>query len=226
MPSLRLLRNASVAAAVVAATGCATMFDRSPRRILVASTPSGAEVFVDGDRVGTTPTSVRSDAGSIGLESGPLAQRVRLSREASPWLWADIPASLLTGFLGFGLGHRLCDECDLRPKMIPGVFTSLLPIIVDLVTGRAYRYPSRVHVTLAPPIDNFLGLGRFGQSRSQQPRRPVQPDGDVLLGDAQALGNLSVRPFFEVSPPRHLAERGRQRRPSGRGPYSLREAQQ
>ena len=58
-----------------------------------------------------------------------MAVGVRLSPEASPWLWADIPAALLTGFLGFGLGHRLCDECDLRPKIVPGVFTSLVPVM-------------------------------------------------------------------------------------------------
>ena len=171
------MRIITIAFICIALQGCATMFDRSPRRVLVASTPPGAEVFVDGDRVGTTPTSVLSDAGSIRLESGVLAQRVQPSPEASPWLWADIPAGLLTGFLGFGLGHRLCDECDLRPKIVPGVFTSLVPIIVDLVSGRAFRYPSRVHVTLAPAIDRvgFSGSGRFGQSRSQQPVRAVQP---------------------------------------------------
>jgi len=172
---MRFLKKATAVAAVVALSGCATMLDRSSRRVLVASTPPGAEVFVEGDRVGTTPTSVRSDAGSIRLESGVLAQRVRLSRGASPWLWADIPAGFLTGLLGFGLGHRLCDECDLRRKMTPGVFTALLPIIVDLVTGRAFRYPSRVHVTLAPAIDPFSGPGRgtagAGQSGSWSPLR-------------------------------------------------------
>ena len=144
-----IMRITIIAVVCIALQGCATMFDRRPGRVLVASTPPGAAVFVDGDPVGTTPTSVRSDAGPIRLESSGSAQRVRLSPEASPWLWAHIPVGLLTGFLGFGLGHCRCDECDLGPKMTPGAFTSLLPTIVDLVRGWAFRYPSRVRVTLS-----------------------------------------------------------------------------
>ena len=147
------MRTITIAVACMTLQGCATMLDRSPRRVLVASTPPGAEVFVDGDRVGTTPTSVRPDAGAIRLESGGLTQHVRLSREASPWLWANIPAGFPTALLGFAVGHRLCDECDPGPKLVPAVFASLVPIIVDLMSGRAFRYPWRVHVAFEPPAN-------------------------------------------------------------------------
>ena len=56
--------------------------------------------------------------------------------------------------------------------------------------------------------------------------RGLALDGGIIDYTNGAAFPAHSRPFFEVPPPRHLAERGRQRRPSGRGPYPLREAQQ
>ena len=47
-------------AAVIAASGCATLFNGFSQRIEVTSEPPGAEVFVGGELAGTTPTEVVS----------------------------------------------------------------------------------------------------------------------------------------------------------------------
>ena len=87
------MRSITIAIIVMVSLGCATMFNRSAQqRVLVTSTPPGAEVFVDGDPVGTTPTSVvvrESDAPEVRLESDGQSRQVRISRRMSPWLWAD-----------------------------------------------------------------------------------------------------------------------------------------
>lgn len=151
------MRIITIAIIVIVSQGCATMFNRTAqRRVLVTSTPPGAEVFIDGDPVGTTPTSVvvRDSAAEIRLESDGQSRQVRLSRRMSPWVWADLPAGALTGLLG-AVAFR-CDECDLN--YVAGVFTSMAPLIVDLVTGRAMSLPSTISITLAPASSRRLDV--------------------------------------------------------------------
>ena len=209
------MKTIAIAIVCMALQGCATMFDRSPRRVLVASTPPGADVYVGGARVGRTPTAIDPTSEDVTVEMSGRTELVRLSPEASPWLWADIPAAIGTGFLGFGLGHRLCDECDLRPKMVPAVFTSLVPIIVDLVSGRAFRYPSRIHVSLAPtgsrslnaPVDPVrFPSSELGQPRAQQSLRPMQPHPGVARGGVEPRRGRGGRAVLDVAHPRHFAE--------------------
>ena len=153
----KVMRIITIAIIVIVSQGCATMFNRTAqRRVLVTSTPPGAEVFIDGDPVGTTPTSVvvRDSAAEIRLESDGQSRQVRLSRRMSPWVWADLPAGALTGLLG-AVAFR-CDECDLN--YVAGVFTSMAPLIVDLVTGRAMSLPSTISITLAPASSRRLDV--------------------------------------------------------------------
>ena len=150
------MKTLAIVAVVIVSSGCATMLGRSPDRVLVASTPTGANVYTGGALVGTTPTVIDPPDTEILIEMSGLEYRVRLRQEASPWLWADIPAGFLTGLVGFGFARMACDECDLRPTIVPGVFTSLIPIIVDLVSGKAFRYPSSIHVRIAPPGSRAL----------------------------------------------------------------------
>ena len=157
------MRIITIAIIVIVSQGCATMFNRTAqRRVLVTSTPPRAEVFIDGDPVGTTPTSVvvRDSAAEIRLESDGQSRQVRLSRRMSPWVWADLPAGALTGLLG-AVAFR-CDECDLN--YVAGVFTSMAPLIVDLVTGRAMSLPSTISITL---------LSTSSRSLDVPPRLPV-----------------------------------------------------
>lgn len=54
---MKLLRTIALAAVLVMA-GCATIFNGTSQRIQVISEPPGAEVFLDGELAGTTPTEI------------------------------------------------------------------------------------------------------------------------------------------------------------------------
>lgn len=58
-----MIKKIAVAATVVAATlalnGCATMFGDSNRTVSVNSQPAGANVFLNGQPVGVTPTQIQ-----------------------------------------------------------------------------------------------------------------------------------------------------------------------
>ena len=72
---------------------------------------------------------------------------MRLRRGMNPWMLANIPAGVGTGVVGM-LALRGCDECG--PSVPAAVFASLAPMLVDLITGAAMRFPSEVDVTLVP----------------------------------------------------------------------------
>ena len=176
------MRIITIAIIVIVSQGCATMFNRTAqRRVLVTSTPPGAEVFIDGDPVGTTPTSVvvRDSAAEIRLESDGQSRQVRLSRRMSPWVWADLPAGALTGLLG-AVAFR-CDECDLN--YVAGVFTSMAPLIVDLVTGRAMSLP--IHHQHHPRAGQLSEAGRAAPT--SHPRRSARQPIDAALHEPHVL---------------------------------------
>lgn len=50
-----------VALAAITSYGCATLFASKSTSVPAGSEPSGAEVFVDGNRVGMSPTTVELD---------------------------------------------------------------------------------------------------------------------------------------------------------------------
>ncbi len=54
----RMLTSALAASVLLVVSGCATMFTPGIQAVPVASTPQGAEVFIDGDFVGVTPIIV------------------------------------------------------------------------------------------------------------------------------------------------------------------------
>ena len=138
-------------AAVLAMAGCATMKNDTTQLVRVTSTPPGAEVFLDGRSRGTTPTWIRLSRRSreprIRVEKEGRSHHMRLRRGMSPWMLANIPAGVGTGVVGM-LALRGCDECG--PSVPAGVFASLAPMLVDLITGAAMRFPSEVDVTLVP----------------------------------------------------------------------------
>lgn len=190
------MRIITVAIIVIVSQGCATMFNRTAQqRVLVASTPPGAAVFIDGDSVGTTPTSIvvrDSAAPEIRLESDGQSRQVRLSRRMSPWLWADLPAGALTGLLG-AVTFR-CDECDLN--YVASVFTSIAPLIVDLVTGRALRLPSTISVTLAPAGSRRLDVP-LSHRAEQRAAQAWEPDGrDGVFRTGIELVNVAATVFL------------------------------
>ena len=95
--------------------GCATVAHGTSQAVPIASSPQGAQVFVDSVSVGVTPlvatvSRKQSHVVSIVRDSFPPV-RVVMERNVSPWLLAS-------------------------------VFFYLFPAIVDLSNGAAYGFPS------------------------------------------------------------------------------------
>lgn len=58
MSSFPLSRSACVVASTIILTGCATLFNDSLKTVTMTSDPNQAEVYVNGNRMGTTPVSL------------------------------------------------------------------------------------------------------------------------------------------------------------------------
>ena len=153
MRFLRFLRTAPVAA--LAATGCATLqTNGSTQRVEVSSTPPAAEVFLDGQAVGVTPVEVvvsrRDPIPAIRIEKdGFRPSEQKLRRSTSWWLLADVGVGVLISI--FALAHRQADGVDPHFGHTAGVAAGAVPVVLDYLTGAAFRFqPRRVDATLAP----------------------------------------------------------------------------
>lgn len=92
---MRLFRTGTFAVSILATTSCATLMNGTTQHVMVTSVPSGAQVFLDGQPVGTTPTEVavrryqREPVIRTEMEDfGP--QEHRLQRSESRWLLGDL----------------------------------------------------------------------------------------------------------------------------------------
>ena len=115
-------KSVSVLASLMMA-GCATIMQGSKQQVGISSSPSGATIFVDDQRVGTTPATVplaRKSAHTVRLElAGYQPYEIALSRRTSGWVWGNL------------------------------VFGGLPGLAVDAITGGLYRLtPEDVQGTL------------------------------------------------------------------------------
>ncbi len=107
----------------VTLTGCATMFNNKTPSVDLLTQPAGAEVYVDGYYVGTTPVqvnlTVREDHVVEFRKEGHDTRTYRISR-----------------FVGFGW-------------IVLDFVAGLVPLIIDLATGDWYMLDTEeVNVTL------------------------------------------------------------------------------
>ncbi|MGM0558188.1 MAG: PEGA domain-containing protein [Myxococcota bacterium] len=121
---LRLVFLLIAATSLMALSGCATLIDPGPDRVSVNSNPSGAQVYVNGDRVGTTPTTVsldRNESGRIRIEkSGYEPVLVERSKKFNSWV-------------------------------IGSICLGIWPIVIDMATDNHEKFEtSPVNVTLPP----------------------------------------------------------------------------
>jgi len=89
------IRNAAPIAAMLAMSGCGVMFNEKERLVLIESSPPGAEVEVDGRRVGRTPVEVllpTSRSASVVVErAGQAPQVCQVNARIEPiWVILDI----------------------------------------------------------------------------------------------------------------------------------------
>ena len=122
---LRLASAALLGLLIVLLSGCATLFNNKTPAVDLASTPAGAEVYVDGYYVGTTPVqvnlTVREDHVVEFRKEGHDTRTYRISR-----------------FVGFGW-------------IVLDVLTGLVPIIIDLATGDWFMLDTE-EVNVALPV--------------------------------------------------------------------------
>lgn len=149
---MQFLRTSALAVGALATTaGCATFFGGTTQRIEVTSTPPGAEVLLDGEPVGATPAEIRVSRRHrepqirIKKDGGThyawLRRKISLRR-----ILPSIAAGVFLGYLG-GItgGWPPIEEHD-GLSAAGGLAWGAAPVILDLVSGAAYAFPSRVTV--------------------------------------------------------------------------------
>lgn len=143
------LRSAIVLAMAAAATltmsGCATIVNGRQQHVLVTSQPSGADVLLNGESVGTTPATVRMRRrGPAELElrkAGFATEAVSVPRRVSRWVAVNL--------IYFNpLAAQGMNSVGQWFAWATGWFSAILA--VDLLSGGAYVRPPVVNVELSP----------------------------------------------------------------------------
>ncbi len=108
---------------IVAVSGCATVFNQKSEPVYFTSDPTGAAVYLHGDRIGKTPTETRLQASE--------SHRIRFAKEGY-----EEKTVLLNYHVGIGW-------------VCLGFFTAIIPIVVDLATQSWYELDdNEIHAVL------------------------------------------------------------------------------
>ncbi len=150
----RSLRASALAAIAGMVASCATLQTNGPtQRIAVESTPPGGRVYLDGRAVGVTPAEIvvsrRNADPMIRVEKdGFSAHKRALRRSTSWWLLLDVGVGTLVSVYVFA--HRQADGVDPHLGHTIGVAAGATPVILDYLTGAAFKFPPRVDAVLEP----------------------------------------------------------------------------
>lgn len=135
--------------------GCAVLFRGTVQTVPVGSEPPGAEVFVDGERIGETPLALQLWRGrgyDVVLRLGGEERRLRLESAVDEagglWLLADIApgGAVVAATLAAPRTDSLADVV-LLPLIAGGAGIALVPTVVDLASGAAMQLsPTEVFV--------------------------------------------------------------------------------
>jgi hypothetical protein len=153
-----------VAAVALLLAGCGALFNGGPATVMLNSTPNDAEVWINGNRMGTNPTSLQLSKNQnhtvVFRRTGYVDNTFHLNRMVDP------------------------------TYVILDVLGGLPPVVVDAVTGAWYVLPmNSVNVTLAQAEnDDDSGLVQRGvlsqvqlaQARSGVPIRRILTVNDLL----------------------------------------------
>lgn len=100
MPYSRLTKTLTTILGAIAITSCATIASGRTQAITVGSNVDGAEIFLDGVSIGSTPFTGEISKGGTNLRieaQGYQSQTVSLSRSLDPVFWGNI---IIGGTLG------------------------------------------------------------------------------------------------------------------------------
>ncbi len=161
--------KASVACLLsITAMGCAYGMNGTTQRIAVTSTPTSAQVVLDGEPVGVTPVNVvvprRAADTLLQIEKdGFRTYEMTLERSASRWLWVDVPLSVVFGWAGYFVQGARTES---TVQALGGAAAGFSPVLVALATGAAFAVPGRVTAVLVRGSG-----GQGGKSRVTEPNR-------------------------------------------------------
>jgi hypothetical protein len=115
----QILAIASVASLAFFAGGCASIVKGTTQSIPVSSSPTGADVKLDGNKVGQTPVAVeakRKNDHLITIEKeGYLPESIGITRNIGGAVYGNILAG---GLIGWGVDSISGAEYNLSPKTI------------------------------------------------------------------------------------------------------------
>ncbi len=131
-------------------SGCAALVADSETPIAMRSDPEGAEVWVDGNKMGVTPDTLELANKSRHVvtfkKDGREATAVIQRRVGEGWVVLDILVGLIPATLDAITGSRY---------VVPDIVAAILPVSVDAVTSSWHvLHPHVVSLTLAPARSN------------------------------------------------------------------------
>ncbi len=130
---------------VLTSTGCATMVNGRSQDVLVLSEPSGASIRLNGQDVGSTPTTVRmrrrGPAALVVSKPGYVDASIPVAKKESGWLFGNLM------FLN-PLAAQGMDSTGQWATSAASWFIGSMTL--DIVTGGGFKRPPVVTVTLAP----------------------------------------------------------------------------
>lgn len=108
------------------AIGCATIIHGSSQDISISSAPDEAEVWIDGARMGTTPTKVtlkrKNDYLVTVKKEGYKEATVKIEGATSAWIIGNI---IFGGIIGCGIDFITGGAYDLKPERLDINMTKL-----------------------------------------------------------------------------------------------------
>lgn len=119
MSIARMLRVATTLAVLALTSGCATVIKGTTQSVPISSDPPGAEILVDGQYVGTTPSDVelkRKRDHLVVVQKKDFAPRsVPVVKNVGGAVWGNIIAG---GLIGWGVDAASGAQNNLSPKTI------------------------------------------------------------------------------------------------------------
>ena len=108
------------------AVGCATIIHGSSQDINISSSPDEAEVWIDGARMGTTPTKVtlkrKNDYLVTVKKEGYKEATMKIEGETSAWVIGNV---IFGGIIGCGIDFITGGAYDLKPERVDINLTKL-----------------------------------------------------------------------------------------------------
>ena len=86
--------RAIISIALIVVTGCASIIAPGPDRVMVATNPPGATIYLDGCYVGATPGMIQVDRGSAGVlilrKDGYQPFGWQIARPINGWFFGNV----------------------------------------------------------------------------------------------------------------------------------------